>query len=259
MNIKNTTSFRNKTVLLKGLHDGIPIGMGYLAVSFSLGIAAKNAGLTPFQSFLASALCNASAGEYAGFVTIASLASFAEIALITLIANARYLLMSCAMSQRISSDTSIFHRILMGFYLTDELFGIAIARPGYLNPFYTYGAVLVAAPCWAVGTALGTMAGNMLPLNITSALSVSLYGMFLAIIIPPSRKNKIIAGIVIVSFAASYAATCLPVISSFSDGTRTIILTVAISVIAAILFPVNSGKQETKISGDSVESSGGNL
>lgn len=258
MNIKNTTSFRNKTVLLEGLHDGVPIGMGYLAVSFSLGIAAKNAGLSPFQGFLASALCNASAGEYAGFVTIASLASFAEIALITLIANARYLLMSCAMSQRIHSDTSIFHRIMMGFYLTDELFGIAIARPGYLNPFYTYGAVIVAGPCWAVGTALGTMAGNMLPLNITSALSVSLYGMFLAIIIPPSRKNKVIAGIVIVSFAASYAATHLPAISTFSDGTKTIILTLVISVIAAILFPVNTRKEETNNFHTSIESSGGN-
>ena len=126
------------------MHDGVPIALGYLAVSFSLGIAAKNAGMTPFQGFLASALCNASAGEYAGFVTIAALASFAEIAIITLIANARYMLMSCAMSQRISPDTSIIHRILMGFYLTDELFAIAIARPGHLNPYYTYGAVSIA-------------------------------------------------------------------------------------------------------------------
>ena len=163
MNSKNTTRLNNKKVFIKGMHDGVPIALGYLAVSFSLGIAAKNAGMTPFQGFLASALCNASAGEYAGFVTIAALASFAEIAIITLIANARYMLMSCAMSQRISPDTSIIHRILMGFYLTDELFAIAIARPGYLNPYYTYGAVSIAGPCWAVGTALGAMAGNLLP------------------------------------------------------------------------------------------------
>ena len=236
----NTIKIQNKIVFLEGMHNGIPIGMGYLAVAFSLGIAAKNAGMTPFQGFLASALCNASAGEYAGFVTIGALASFTEIALITFIANARYLLMSCAMSQRISPDTSFFHRTLMGFYLTDELFGIAIARPGYLNPFYTYGAVIIAAPCWAVGTALGAMAGNMLPLNVTSSLSVALYGMFLAVIIPPARHNKVIAVLILCSFAASFAASCIPVISALSDGTRTIILTVVISLIAAIFFPIKS-------------------
>ena len=244
MNSKNTTRLNNKKVFIKGMHDGVPIALGYLAVSFSLGIAAKNAGMTPFQGFLASALCNASAGEYAGFVTIAALASFAEIAIITLIANARYMLMSCAMSQRISPDTSIIHRILMGFYLTDELFAIAIARPGHLHPYYTYGAVSIAGPCWAVGTALGAMAGNLLPGNITSALSVSLYGMFLAIIIPPSRKSKIIAGIVAVSFVASFAAAYIPLISSLSDGTKTIILTSVISVLAAVLFPVDTNKEE---------------
>ena len=244
MNSKNTTRLNNKKIFIKGMHDGVPIALGYLAVSFSLGIAAKNAGMTPFQGFLASALCNASAGEYAGFVTIAALASFAEIAIITLIANARYMLMSCAMSQRISPDTSIIHRILMGFYLTDELFAIAIARPGYLNPYYTYGAVSIAGPCWAVGTALGAMAGNLLPGNITSALSVSLYGMFLAIIIPPSRKSKIIAGIVAVSFVASFAAAYIPLISALSDGTKTIILTIDISVLAAVLFPVGTNKEE---------------
>lgn len=243
MNSKNTTRLNNKKVFIKGMHDGVPIALGYLAVSFSLGIAAKNAGMTPFQGFLASALCNASAGEYAGFVTIAALASFAEIAIITLIANARYMLMSCAMSQRISPDTSIIHRILMGFYLTDELFAIAIARLGYLNPYYTYGAVSIAGPCWAIGTALGAMAGNLLPGNITSALSVSLYGMFLAIIIPPSRKSKIIAGIVAVSFVASFAAGYIPLISSLSDGTKTIILTIVISVLAAVLFPVDTNKE----------------
>lgn len=232
-----------RSIFIKGMHDGIPIGLGYLAVSFSLGIAVRNAGMTPFQGFLASALCNASAGEYAGFTTIQAMASFLEIAIITLVANARYLLMSCAMSQRIKPGTSLIHRLIMGFYLTDELFGIAIARPGYLNPYYTYGAVFVAAPCWAIGTALGAMAGNLLPLRLVSALSVALYGMFLAIIIPPCRKNKIITGIIIFSFVLSYAASCLPGISKLSDGTRIIILTIVISIIAAVLFPVQTNNE----------------
>lgn len=203
----------NRKVILEGMRDGIPIGLGYLAVSFSLGIAAKTAGLNAFQSFLASLLCNASAGEYSGFTVIAADSSYFVIALATLVANARYLLMSCALSQRISKNTSIIHRLLLGFFVTDEFFGISISRSGKLNPFYTYGAILIGCPCWAFGSMLGTIAGNLLPLRIVSALSVALFGMFLAIIVPPSRKNKTLLGIVLVSFAASFAFAYLPVIN----------------------------------------------
>jgi len=228
---------QNKSVILQGFRDGIPIGLGYFAVAFSLGIAAKNAGLTPFQAFLTSALCHASAGEYAGFTVIAAAASFLEMATITLIANARYLLMSCAMSQRINPDMPFFHRLIMSFFITDELFGIAIARPGHLNPWYTYGAVLFASPCWAVGTALGALAGNLLPERFVSAFSVALYGMFLAIFIPPARKDKVILGIVVLCFVCSGLAAYLPFTASLSEGTRTIILTLIISAGAALLFP----------------------
>ena len=222
---------------MQGFKDGIPIGLGYFAVAFSLGIAAKNAGLTPFQAFLTSALCHASAGEYAGFTVIAAAATFLEMATITLIANARYLLMSCAMSQRTDPNMPFFHRLCMSFYITDELFGIAVARPGYLNPWYTYGAVLFASPCWAIGTALGALAGNLLPLYLVSAFSVSLYGMFLAIFIPPARRDRVILVLVILGFTLSGLAAYLPVISNLSEGTRTIILTVLISAGAALLFP----------------------
>ncbi len=234
---KTISTVNNKKALKEGVRDGIPIGLGYLAVSFSLGIAVKKAGMTPIQGFIASMLCNASAGEYAGFTLIAAGATFLEMAVVTLITNARYMLMSCAMSQRLDPKTPLRHRLLMGFYITDELFGIAIARPGYLNPFYTYGAVIVAAPCWAMGTALGTIAGNLLPLRVVSALSVALFGMFLAVIIPPARKSKIVAGIIAVCFGTSFVSTYVPVLSELSEGTRTIILTVIISVAAAVLFP----------------------
>ncbi len=226
-------------VLREGIRDGIPIGLGYLAVSFSLGVAARNAGLSAFQGFLVSLLNNASAGEYAGFTVIAANGAYFEIFLMTLIANARYLLMSCALSQKFSPDTPLIHRIFVGYDVTDEIFGITIARPGMLDPFYSYGAILIAAPAWAGGTALGVIAGNLLPARAVSALSVALFGMFLAVIIPPARKNRVIALFVLVSFAASFAATYLPLISQLSGGTRTIILTVLISAIAAILFPVN--------------------
>ncbi len=223
----------------QGIKHGIPIGIGYFAVAFSLGIAARNAGLTPFQGFISSALANASAGEYAFFTLIAAHASYFEVALITLITNARYLLMSCALSQRISPSMPFWHRLTIGFDITDELFGIYIARPGYLNPAYCYGAMAVAIPCWATGTAMGIIMGNLLPLRLVSALSVALYGMFLAIIIPPSRKDKVILGLVTVSFLCSYIFYYLPVIRDFSDGNRTIILTVAISAAGALLYPIS--------------------
>lgn len=233
----------NKNIFLKGIHNGIPIGLGYLAVSFSLGIAAKNIGLTPFQGFLVSLLCNASAGEYAGFTSIAAKASFVEIAIITLIANARYLLMSFAMSQHLDPKTPLWHRFLLSFDLTDEIFGISMARGRYLNPYYTYGAVLVALPCWSAGTAIGTIAGNILPEFAVNALSVALFGMFLAVIIPPARQNRTIALIIAVCFTLSFAAAKLPVTSELSDGTRIIILTIIISAAAAILFPYTDERE----------------
>ena len=121
--------------------------------------------------------------------------------------------------------------------LTDELFGIAIGRPGYLNPYYSYGAFLVALPGWSIGTAAGVIAGNLLPGDMVKALSVSLFGMFLAIIIPPARKDKVVLVLIIISFAASYLCSRLTVIRDISSGTRTIILTLIIAGIAAWRFP----------------------
>lgn len=227
----------NRSIFISGIKDAVPIGLGYFAVAFSLGIAAKNAGLSPFQSFLASLLCNASAGEYAGFTTIAAQSAYIEIAIITLIANARYLLMSCAMSQRINPQMPFFHRFFMAFDITDELFAINISRPGYLNPLYTYGAMLCAMPFWAGGTAVGAIAGNILPARLVSAFRVALYGMFLAVIIPPSRKDKILRYIIITCFIVSFGATYLPYICALSEGTRTILLTIILSSIVSVLFP----------------------
>lgn len=236
-------NYRTK-VMREGFRDGIPIGLGYLAVSFSLGVAARNAGMNAIQGFIVSLLNNASAGEYAGFTVIAANAPYYEMILMTLIANARYLLMSCALSQKFSPETSIIHRFIIGFDVTDELFGITIARPGPLEPFYSYGAYIIAALCWASGTALGVIAGNILPLRAVSALSVALFGMFIAIIIPPARTNKVIAIFVPLSFGASFLAGKIPFVSNLSGGTRTIILTVLISTLAAILFPVNEQEDQ---------------
>lgn len=227
----------------EGMRDGIPIALGYFAVSFSLGIAARNMGLTPFQGFLASLLNNASAGEYAGFTQIAAQATYWEMALMTLIANARYLLMSCALSQRFSPDTGLRHRLLVGFDITDEIFGITIARPGFLDPYYSYGAMVLAIPAWASGTALGVVMGNILPTRIVSALGVALYGMFLAIIIPPCRKSRAVGVLVAVSFLLSFAVASISVFAVLSDSMRTILLTVVISAAGALLFPIAPEKE----------------
>lgn len=227
----------NKSEIKKGFRDGLPIGLGYFAVAFSLGVVAKHAGLTAFQGFLASAACSASAGEYVAFTLIAANASYMEMAVATFVANARYMLMSCALSQKMAHDMPFIHRPLSAVYVTDELFGISIAREGSFNPWYHYAASLVAVPLWSIGTALGVLAGNILPTSVVSALSVALYGMFMAVFVPAAKKDKIIAGLVIVSFILSFAFGKLPVISDVAEGTRTIILTVLIAGVAAVVFP----------------------
>ena len=239
-----------RSVFLSGMQAGIPIGLGYFAVAFSLGIAARNAGFTAFLGFLISALGNASAGEYAVITLVAADATYLELAVVTLITNARYLLMSCALSQRAAPELSLGHRLLVGYYITDELFAIAIARPGNLDPLYSYGAICVAAPCWAFGTSCGVIAGNSLPASLVSAFSVALYGMFLAIIIPAARKDRVVLGLVLCSFAASWAFSVVPVLSGLSGGTQTILLTVILSSIGAILFPVHTDEEkETEAAG----------
>lgn len=223
---------------LAGVRDGVPIALGYFAVAFSLGIAARNAGLTAFQGFFASTLCVASAGEYALFSLIGAGATYLEVALLTLITNARYFLMSCALSQRIDPRMKDIHRYLVGAAVTDEIFGITIARPGYMEPAYNYGAIAVSVPSWALGTALGILMGNLLPARIVSALSVALFGMFLAIIIPPAKKSLAVALCVVLGFACSWAFGAVDALAAaISPGTRTILLTVALSAAAALVFP----------------------
>lgn len=237
----------NKHWFRRGLHDGIPIALGYFAVAFALGISAKQAGLTALQATLASLLCNASAGEYAGFTVIAAQAPYLEMAIITLIINARYLLMSASLSQKISPDTPFWHRLLVGFVITDEIFGASVTQPGKLNPFYNYGLALISLSCWALGTCLGVVVGSILPALLVTALGVGIYGMFLAIVIPPARTNPVIRGLVLLSMVLSFLCSRLPMISTLSEGSRIILLTVLLSLGAALLFPVPEESQDNAV------------
>lgn len=234
---------QNKNAFTDGVRDGIPIALGYFAVAFSLGIVARKAGLDPLQGFISSLLNHASAGEYAEFTVIMANAPYFEMAFVILITNMRYLLMSCALSQRFHPDTSGIHRFFVGFGITDEIFGISIARPGILNPYYNYGAMAIALPGWSMGTAMGIIAGNILPASVVSALSVALYGMFVAIIIPASMKNKIIGGVVVISFLASYAVSRISLFDRLSDSMKISLLTVVIAGLAAVIFPVKEEEE----------------
>ena len=248
--MKHSVTLNNRSWFAQGMRDGIPIALGYFAVSLTLGITAKNAGLTALEAMLASMTNNASAGEFVGFTLIASGATYLELCIMELIANARYLLMSCSLSQKLSPKTGLLHRLIIGFFITDEIFGVSIAVPGKLRPAYTYGVISVAGPGWAIGTYLGVILGNILPLRAVSALSVGLYGMFIAIFIPPARKDKIIAGLVAFSFAASFLVSRVAFFARISSGIRVILLTVSISLAAALLFPVNPDEKNDKESSD---------
>jgi predicted branched-subunit amino acid permease len=173
-------------------------------------------------------------------------ASYAEVALMEAVANARYLLMSASLSQKLRRGVGTAQRLLLGFTVTDEIFGVSIAQPEPLDPCFTYGTFCVATLGWTSGTFAGAVLGDILPIRLLSALSVGLYGMFISVFIPEARKNRVVAALVAISFASSLAFEYLPVVREISSGIRIIILTVVISLGAALLFPIKDTKQEEK-------------
>ncbi len=226
-----------------GLRHGIPIALGYFFVSFTLGIAASNIGLSAFQSALMSFSMHASAGEFAALSIMAAGGSYAEMALTETVVNLRYLLMSCSLSQKLPARVGIGRRMLLAFGITDEIFALSATFPGSLDPAYSYGLFCVSSPGWVVGTFLGAAVGNILPVSVTSVMSIALYGMFISIIIPPAKHNPFLGFLVLFSMLASTAFAYLPLLRECSSGTRIMILTPVISAVAAIIRPV---KEETE-------------
>lgn len=222
----------------QGIRDGLPIGAGYFAVAFSLGIIANSAGMNALTGFISSFLTRASAGEYGVYTLIASGAAFLEIFALSCVANLRYLLMGAALTQKFDNNLPLWKRIVCSLCITDEIFGISIAYPGNINVKYPVAATLVAGFLWGLGTASGIFAGSVLPANIVTALSVALYGMFIAVIIPPSKRDKAVALSVFASFIISTIFTRWQFTAQISSGIRIVILTVAISAVAAIIKPV---------------------
>ncbi len=249
MNSNTMARDNNRSIFVQGFRAGIPIAIGYFAVSFSLGITARDCGFNAFQGFLASMTSYASAGQYIGFTMFAAKAGLIQLIIMTLITNARYLLMGIALNQKVKEGTPLRHRLMIGLTITDEIFGVTIARPGYAHPYFGLGCLSVAMTLWSLGTAAGIAVGNILPMRAVSAMSVALFGMFLASIIPPVKKDKIIGVFIAISFAMSYGASRLPAFESISSGNRTIILTVIISAAAALLFPRKNEDPEIAMEG----------
>lgn len=225
-----------------GFKNGIPIAMGYFAVSFTFGILASQAGLNPFEAVFMSVTNLTSAGQFAGLTMIASVATVVEIAVTQLIINSRYFLMSFALSQKIEPNTPFYHRFFMAYGITDEIFGMSIAVPGKISPYYYYGVMSAAVPGWALGTLFGAISGELLSERLISALSIALFGMLLAVIISPAKGNKVLTGVIISSMLLSFVFAQLPAFESISTGFKIIIITILVAGIAAYVFPV---KEET--------------
>lgn len=227
-----------------GLKDGIPICLGYIAVSFTFGIMAKNAGLASSQAVLMSATNLTSAGQFASLALIGTSATYIEMAITQLVINIRYCLMAFSLSQKFDAKTAFAHRFLIAFGITDEIFGVSVLREGKLDPYYNYGLMTIAVFGWVLGTLLGVLSGGLLPPRIISALSVALYGMFIAIIIPPAKGNNVLAGIILLAMAISFLFTKIAILSQISSGFKIILLTLLIAGAAAVLFPVKEGSNE---------------
>lgn len=230
----------------QGVKDGIPIGLGYFAVSFTFGIMAVSGGLSVWQAALISLTNLTSAGQFAGLGIIVSAGSYIEMILTQLVINLRYCLMSFSLSQKLRRDEPWAHRYLVAYGVTDEIFGVSAGQPDKVSAFYNYGAISVAVPGWVLGTTMGAISGNVLPAFIVSALSVALYGMFLAIVIPPAKREKAVLGVVLAAMAVSTLFAVVPLLQKVSSGFVIIITTVLVAGVAAWLAPVHEAGEEAK-------------
>lgn len=222
----------------KGIKDGIPIGLGYLAVSFTFGMMSVSSGLSIWQAVLISLTNLTSAGQFAGLDIIVAGGSYWEMALTQLVINLRYCLMSFSLSQKMRRDEPWAHRYLVAFGITDEIFGVSASQEGKVSAFYNYGAMCMAIPGWTLGTLLGAISGSLLPDFIMSALGVAIYGMFLAVIIPPAKKNKAVLLVVVAAMAVSTLFAVVPGFNKVSSGFVIIITTLVTAGGAAYLCPV---------------------
>ncbi len=221
-----------------GLKNGLPIGLGYLSVSFAFGAQASIAGIPWFMSVFISMTNLTSAGQLAGLTIIASVGTILEIILTQLVINARYFLMSITLSQKMDNTFSLRHRLLCSAFVTDEIFAVASAKPKTFSRPFFLGLVILPYFGWALGTLLGGVAVGLMPTQVTTALGLALYAMFIAIIIPPTTKSKGVFTAVAIATAVSCALYFIPVVNTLSEGFRYIISALISACVTAFLFPV---------------------
>ena len=231
-----------KKKFVMGMRHGVPIMLGYLSVSFGFGVLCIQQNLSILAAVGISVTNLTSAGQVAGVEVIAAGGSLLEMVLCQLVINLRYSLMSLSLSQKLDPSFNLMHRLFVAYGITDEIFAVASAQDEPLKPSYMYGLILTPFIGWSVGTLLGAVAGDIMPASVTAALSVLLYGMFIAIILPPAKKNHKLLLVILLAAALSVLIHfLLPMISS---GFSIIISAVVSSVVAALIFPVPVEEKE---------------
>lgn len=239
-----------KSEFTDGVKKGIPIGVGYLAVSFTFGIWAVEGGIPIWMVVFISLSNLTSAGQFAGTGLMIAGASFFEIGLSVFVINIRYMLMSLALTQKLSQKTNLLQKLIFGFGVTDEVFAIASTREREVTAYYMYGLISTPILGWTLGTFLGAVTGNLLPERLADAMGIALYAMFIAIIIPPAKKSKAVLGAIIISVAITCALKYIPLFSFITDGFAMIIATVVAASIMAVVAPIKDdcvpSEDETK-------------
>lgn len=232
----------NKEEYTLGIRRGLPVGLGYFSVSFGFGAMAVSKGLSVAQATLISASNLTSAGQFAGLTTIVENSGLWMMILTQLIINSRYALMSLALSQKMGQQIGLLPRLLIAFFNTDEVFALAMAREHTLTVPFLYGLGLLPMAGWVSGTLFGALAGSILPLSIRTALGVMLYGMFIAIIIPPAKKERPVALAALLALILSSLFAWVPALQKAPKGTPIVICTVGAAALCAWLFPVEEEK-----------------
>lgn len=227
----------------RGIRDGFPICLGYFSVSMALGLTAVKSGIPVWTAVLMSLTNLTSAGQFAGINLMAAHGSMIELAVTTFVINIRYFLMSLSVSQKLDSNFNIPKRLIASFGITDEVFAVSMQRREALTFRYMAGLIITPVIGWTLGTFIGAIATDLLPQAVSDAMGIALYGMFIAIIVPPAREHGNVLFAVILSIIASLCFTYIPVFSKISGNWSIIIITVAVSSVAAWLFPI---KEEGK-------------
>ena len=228
----------------QGIKDGIPICLGYFSVSMAVGLMAVKAGLPVWTAVLISFSNLTSAGQYAGIGIMAAGGGALELFVTTLTINMRYFLMSLSVSQKVDDKFNIPKRMIASYGITDEVFAVSMQRKKELSFLYMVGLILTPLLGWTLGTLTGAVAADLLPQIVSNAMGIALYGMFIAIIVPPSRENSKVFFAVALAIVASLCFAYIPGIKALSSGWKIIIIAVCVSGLAAFLFPIKEASGE---------------